>query len=381
METKTGIIFGNYFLLEEEFLLIFKEWYEARGKDFQKDLQEKIINQLENMIILSERWSESKGKTVQVVRRVKEQYDASKIYKAWEDITQRYFGNNKVSLIVAAKFGEQTYQWSNIIEEASVVKQSGIRIRQKGFVTIQEQIQNFEDTLAAQEVQEFLNKHYSDLLKSLGNYVLNIEDAKAMHALLAARKSTLNNVDFHFTGSTYDKIIFDSQKNAEGKRLDAFVNHIGQYNSQLFSVMNVNRINATSLNFLNLDDHRGFNSIFNNPDEVQPWLLDSLNSTSWLSGGDIVVVDNKGAVIYNIQLKTTNRGKTFDLAVSKLLDFTKKMVKLIEEENPETLAKLMFNTLKTTTYSDFVRTEEFYESKTYEMIKQKLEVKKIDISV
>jgi hypothetical protein len=136
-------------------------------------------------------------------------------------------------------------------------------------------------------------------LKTLGGYTLSLNEAKAMHELLEARRSVLNNVNFHFTGSTYDRIVFSSQRNAEGKRVDAFMNHVGKYNRQLFGLMSVGRVAGDSLKNIMLDDH-SFKDIFANTEEVQPWLVDSLNTASWLSGGDIIVVDNQGAVIYNI---------------------------------------------------------------------------------
>lgn len=136
--------------------------------------------------------------------------------------------------------------------------------------------------------------------------------------------------------------------------------------------MGVNRTTANELENLNLDDHNGFGTIFTNTDEVQPWLVDSLNNASWLSGGDVIVVNDKGAVIYNIQLKSTGKGKTFDLAASFLLTFAKKMAALIDENDPKQLARLMFDNLKTSTANEFQRTEEFFESEAFKMVQKTL---------
>lgn len=366
-----GIIFGSYILDEKEFLSIFKEWYKSKHEQLKIDLQVKVINQIEQMIKIGERVN-SKGKTVSSVKRIKGKYDAAKIYLAWEEITKEYFGNDSVTLVAAAKFGDKNFTWTNNINESELINSSGINIRKRGLNELQEKMKDFESIYVAQDVQDFLNSHFEDLLKTLGGYTLNIKEAAAMHELLETRKSALNNVDFHFTGSTYDKIVFSSQRNAEGKKLDAFMNHVGRYNAALFSAMRVNRLDATSLSSLNLDEHGGFGAIFSNTAEVQPWLLDSLNSASWLSGGDIVVVDKDGAVIYNIQLKSTGKGKTFDVAASFLLSFAKEMLTLIDQDNPEELAKLMYNKLKTTTANDFNRTEIFFESAAYDMVRKNL---------
>lgn len=369
-----GIIFGGYILDEREFLSIFTDWYKDKHLQLKQDLQVKIVNRIEEMVKISER-TNSKGKTVSSARRVKGKYDARQIYLAWETITKEYFGNDSISLIAAAKFDNESFTWTNNIKESEVINASGINIRKQGLNTLQEQMKDFESVYAAQDVQDFLNNHFSDLLKTLGGYTLNKQEAIAMHILLETRKSALNNADFHFTGSTYDKIVYNSQRNAEGKKLDAFMNHVGKYNSALFSAMAVNRLNAASLSNLPLDDHNGFNSIFANTNEVQPWLVDSLNSASWLSGGDIIVVNDKGAVIYNIQLKSTGKGKTFDVAASFLLSFTKQMIQLIDEDNPEELAKLMYNKLKTSTANEFKRTEDFLESAAYDMVLKNLKLK------
>lgn len=369
-----GIIFGQHFLTEEEFLSIFEQWYDVKHLEFQQDLQNKIIQPLQRMLIISSRIN-SKGKQVSSVRRAKGQYDAKKIYLAWEEITKDFFGNGKISLIGAGKFGSSSFTWTNVVDESAVMNASGINIQKKGLLELQDQMDDIESIFAAQDIQDFLNNHYSDLLKTLGGYTLSLNEAKAMHELLEARRSALNNANFHFTGSTYDRIVFSSQRNAEGKRVDAFMNHVGKYNRQLFGLMSVGRVAGDSLKNIMPDDHAGFGGIFANTGEVQPWLVDSLNTASWLSGGDVIVVDDQGAVIYNIQLKSTGKGKTFDLAASSLLKFATKMNELITAQDKKELARVMFDNLKTSTANDFVRTEEFFESKAYEMVMKELKLK------
>ncbi len=374
-----GIIFGGYILNEQEFLSVFEDWYKEKHAQLKQDLQVKIINRIEQMIHISERMN-SKGQTVASVRRVKGKYDAQQIYLAWESITRDYFGNDGVTLIAAAKFGNDSFMWTNNISESEVINASGINIRKKGLDELNNRMKDFESIYAAQDVQDFLNAHYQDLLRVLGSYTLDTQEALAMHALLEARKSVLNNADFSFTGATYDNIIFNSQRNAEGKRLDAFMNHVGQYNNQLFSAMKTNTLNAAQVRNLQLDDH-SFEKIFPNYPRTQPWLLDSLNNTSWLSGGDIVVVNDQGAVIYNIQLKSTGKGKTFDVAASFLLSFAHDMIKLIDAEDPKALATLMYNRLKTNSANDFQRADDFLESQAYEMVRRNLNLDNIDLKV
>lgn len=372
------IIFGGYALTFNEFKIIFDEWYQLRKEELLKELEINILAPLEKMINVSVTIDSDGNRNATVLsshgtaQKMKGAYDARKIMMAWENLSQKFFGNGQVSLIAAAKFGNEEYSWTNMIPESRVVQPGGIAVRKRKFQNLlSEEEQRMSSVYAAIDVQDYLNNHYKDLLKTLGDYCLNKSEALAMHQLLETKKSNLNNVNFHFTGSTYDKIIFNSQNNAEGKRLDAFMNHVGKYNKILFSLMTMKRVTGKSLENITLDEH-SFNDIFPRVDEVQPWLLYSLNSSSWLSGGDIIVVDDTGMVIYNIQLKSTGKGKTFDLAASRLFTLAEKMRKLLVKNDSEELAKTMFTQLKTATANEFTRTEEFFKEKIYEEVKKNL---------
>lgn len=130
------------------------------------------------------------------------------------------------------------------------------------------------------------------------------------------------------------------------------MNHVGQYHSELFNLLKGGHVSGEQLSTVHLkyfdDDFKDY--FANSPAQAQKWLLDSLNTTSWLTGGDIVVTDNKGKVIYNIQLKTTaaKYGKTFGVATSALVSFIQELINLIDQDsNVNTIAEYMFDKLKT----------------------------------
>lgn len=368
-----GIIFGDYLLTYDQFEPIFIEWYTQKKNDFATALQTEIIEPVQRMVKIDEisnKVMSSHGTAI----KIKGEYDANAIYSAWEHISLEYFGNSPVTLIVGAKFGESSFQWTNILNEKDVVNEKGINVRKKGLQKLQEQMQDNQAVFAAANIQNIINQHYESLLTQLDSYTLSKDEAIAMHQLLAARGSALNRPGF--TGSTYNQIVFGSQRNASGKQLDAFMNHMGDLHAQVFSLMSQGIIPAESLSDMTLEVEDDFPSIFQNTDQVQPWLVDSLNSASWLTGGDIVVVNSKGAVIYNIQLKTTSRGKTFDVAVSSLYEFATKMLALINEDaTPQELAQLMFKKLQTTSANDIDNTEKFYEEKIYELVEKNLKLR------
>lgn len=374
-----GIIFGGFLLSEEQFIPIFTTWYEEQKTNFRNALQTQIIDVIKQMVEVNE--SEKVVSKHGAAVRIKGQYDAKTIYMAWENLTKEYFGNGSISIIAGAKFGDKQYNWTKIIDESKVINEKGIYIQKKGLNALEEEMKDVETLYAAAEVQDIINNHFDNLVKALDTYTLSKEDAIELHQLLAYRKSKLNRPGF--TGSTYNQILFASQRNAAGKQLDAYMNHIGNYHRSLFAAMTMGIADAQSLKNLSSDITDDFNSMFaNNRSEIQTWLLDSLNTASWLTGGDIVVISDTGQVLYNIQLKTTGRGKTFEVASSSLLNFAVKMRNLIDADaQPEELAKAMYNELKTTSANEITNTEKFFEDGAYQLVEENLKLSKDSIKI
>lgn len=381
MAGNKGIIFGNYFMDYEMFKPIFIEWYSQKRESFKKALEEKVIAEIEQMVKIEN------GKVVNrhgmAVRTV--EYNARKIYLAWETISKDYFGNGSVSLLIGAKFGKNNYQWSQVVEENTIIDEKGIQVRKKALDKIQDAVDQSKGIYAAAQIQDIINKHINDMMKQLDTKMLDKPEARLMHQLLEARHSSLNNANFHFTGATYNQIIFGKQQNAAGKQLDAFMNHMGNLHNQVFNLLSTPTVSGNSLaNSLGSlqDIEDDFPMLFNNPYEVQPWLLDSLNSASWLTGGDIVVTDNKGKVIYNIQLKTTSKGKTFGVATSVLYSFATQMRDLINEDSsPEELAEIMFKKLSTSTANIAPTIEQMATENIYADIEKQLGLNKGSLKI
>lgn len=376
-----GIIFGGYLLSEEQFIPVFTTWYQERKVEFREALQTQIIDVIKRMVEIDE-----EGKVVNkngTAVKIKGQYDAKVIYTAWEKLTKEYFGNGTISIIAGAKFGSKNYQWTKILDESQVVNSKGIAVRSKGLKALEKQMKDIDTIYAAAEVQDIINNHFDNFVRALDSHELTEEDVTDLRQLLADRKSKLNKLDFT-TKSTYNNIFFASQQNAEGKRLDAYMNHVGNYHKSLFAAMTVGMADARSLNNLVNDVTDDFGTMFdNNRSEVQSWLLDSLNSAAWFTGGDIVVVGDTGQVIYNIQLKTTGKGKTYEVATSSLLNFAIKMRDLIdnEEAQPEELARVMYNRLKTTSANEISNTEKFFEEGAYNYVEENLKLPKGSLQV
>lgn len=372
-----GIIFGGFLLTKDEFKSIFKDWYAVRGEAFKASLQTDIVDVIDKMIESTTRIN-SKGATVAVDHRIKGEYSAQKVYAAWEKMSAEFFGNGTVSLLAGMSFGGKTYKWTNTIDEKDLMAASGIKVTKKGLKELEGKMTDVKAIMAADEVQDIINSHYKKLEGALIDYRMDEESAQKLHEILSYRKSTLQLR--HFTNENYEDTIFSGQRNADGKKLDAFMNHVGKHHVQLFDLLNGQRMSASSLSNTTInfqeDDFMSYFQTRSPFGEPQEWLLDSLNTAGWITGGDVVVVGEKGEVIYNIQLKTTagKSGKTFELSVKALFEFAKRLLSIFEEETtPDKIDKLceaMYEKLKTTSANNFEVAENILMDGTIEKIRK-----------
>lgn len=379
-----GIIFGGYLLSKEDFIPLFEEWYEQKGEALKIELV-KLQQEISEMIKREMSPSASNPNVMKMREHRTDKYNAKLIYEKWEKIQKDYFGNDAVTLVAITKFDDKQLTWSNNIEESQFMTASGINVTAAQFQKVVDNAFTSASTLAAaEEIQRFLQLHYGQMCTQLTSYHINVDEARTLHQTIPKKSSLFQNRHESFTGRTYGDIIFSSQGNAEGKQLDAFMNHIGQYNKQLFYLMSAGSANAQTLSQVkNFDTHNAFQDIFSNPHIVQPWLLASLNSASWLTGGDVIVIDNDGKVIYNIQIKSTMKGKNFELALSRLLSLVTRMINQTEKARfkPKQLAKLMYNSLKTTSSNNVEQSGKFIESEAYNMVRKNLKLSPISIDI
>lgn len=382
-----GIIFGGHLLDKDTFIKIFEEWYNEKNQKFYQDLVV-LKDEISQMYIMEARESQSHPGVWKNAMRRQSSYNAKKIYDRWEQIQKNYFGNNAVTLIAITKFGEKEWTWSQNIEEASVMTEGGINVTKTQLnAAVGSLDKDLAAYAAAKDIQDFFRKHYGDMCNQLTGYKMNNTDAEILHRTISSKSPLYQSRHESFTGRSYGEIIFASQGNAEGKQLDAFMNHIAQYNKELFGLMSTSVVNGDQLTNIEVDDHDGFSGIFSSPQKVQPWLLASLNSASWLTGGDVVVIDKSGAVIYNIQIKSTmaDSGKNFELALTRLESLIDRLIKRMEKmhENPKlkprTLANMMYKSLKTTSSNDVARSKSFMETEAYNTVRKNLNLSPINI--
>ena len=368
-----GIIFGDYLLSKDDFIPLFEQFYEEKGQDFIQDLH-LLKEKIDNMIEQNYTPSASNPNVLKLRTHRTAEYNAKLVYEEWERIQKDYFGNSAVTLIAITSFDGEQMTWSKNVQESELMTPGGINVTAAQLESI---FKTAAAAAAAEEIQQFLRIHYKQMCTQLTSYTLNTAEAASLHKIIPKKSALYVNRLEHFTGRTYGDIIFSTQGNAEGKQLDAFMNHIGQYNRELFSLMSAGVANNSTLEKVkSFDTHNQFKQIFQNPSIVQPWLLASLNSASWLTGGDVVVVDDTGKVIYNIQIKSTMSGKNFELALNRLSSLITRIIKKTEATRfkPKQLATIIYNSLKTSSTNEIAKTDKFIESKAYEMVVKNLKL-------
>lgn len=368
-----GIIFGDYLLNKSDFIPLFEQFYEEKGQDFIQNLR-LLKEKIDRMIKQKPTLSLSNSNMKKLINYRTAEYNAKLVYEEWERIQKDYFGNSAVTLIAITSFDGEQMTWSKNIKESELMTPGGINVTAAQFENI---FKTASAAAAAEEIQQFLRIHYQQMCTQLASYTLKTAEAAALHEIIPKRSALYTNRFEHFTGRTYGDIIFSTQRNAEGKQLDAFMNHIGQYNRELFSLMTAGVANKNTLEKVkNFDTHNQFKQIFQNPSIVQPWLLASLNSASWLTGGDVVVIDDTGKVIYNIQIKSTISGKNFELALNSLSLLIDRIIKKTEADSfkPNQLAEIIYNSLKTSSTNEIMDTEKFIESKAYDIVIKNLKL-------
>lgn len=364
-----GIIFGGYFLNEQEFKEVFKAWYNTEYYNEFIEAINKLLNQIK-----------SKSK--------------QEIFTKWNEIEERYFKNPKVTLIAAIKLegeGAKKYSWTKNIPEENALTTNTINL---GAEKVKEALMDVADESAAARLNTLMNEHYQHLLDSLNNSPNDTEanqlfnyyrykNAKTLKKLASriGKQSVLNSQDFK--GIVISKILYGSNISngkvtngmvgAEGKIIDAYMQHIAARHRIILKwFSNISSVEAKKVDE-EFKKHKGVRE--EEKLNFIPLLISSLNNVSWWSGGDIVVYNKNRKVIYNIQLKTTiYQQQSYHISTKKLI----KVLNLLSsniKQSADVMAELMFKNF----YNDAANIASDFENKVnniaIESVKQALNLK------
>lgn len=310
-----GILFGGFFLTKDEFITLFKEFLQSEiGEKFLLD-----VRRLEQDI----------GKKTK-----------QEVFTEWERLQTDYFKNPNVKLLVGVKLHDSTakgFEWSSIIDESAAIAQGSISLSTSA---VRDALLELNASEKALLIDKLLKQHYQSLITSLGETPPEDQDRWALCNYYKSKDNeTLRKFSkkINFTKPVgflrkilegeYEEHLFDhislwqsvygKMVNAEGKVADAYMNHMGAKHTLLFNIMSkdvtevsLDEINKT-FNGKSVKEEEGSNFV--------QLLLDSLNTTPWIAGGDIVIYGHNRKIIHNIQLKTTKfKAQGFHIRLNKL---------------------------------------------------------------
>lgn len=340
-----GIIFKGFLLSRDEFIQIVKT---EIGQSIMTDLQKDITNLLELDF-----------------------KNANLIFNQWNEIQKKYFFPTTI-LGVSIEMPDEsnkTYTFSTSVAESETLGGNDIVFKKIMAIKMSE------------EAQDILNKHYMQMLAEINSSTFSKEEAQYFHIYLwyqfqkvtsysklaktaiqktrndRAINSAKTRYKEHYTNQPYNKIYGALPGfSKEGKQLDAFMNHMGAHHANLFN--NSSTIASSVLpSLLNLSKSVGTEE----GSHFFYLLLESLNTTPWYAGGDIVVVDETGQVIYNIQLKSSARSNArFKIRTNQLYRQLLQIQNAYLSTNLEKAANIIYDALKIETANDPGPREEDY---------------------
>lgn len=258
-------------------------------------------------------------------------------YIVWEKLQQDILLNQNyaVSLLFIENINspEGDYSYKYATKEQNVLSNRGKLTR----------LSQLSQKLFHESIEEQINNHLLEFLNNINTYnmrwkfiqeIFNTGDSDSKRNAANARWKTHN--------WTYKNILYGDNPNWQGNAADAFINHMAHLHVQVFDGKSVDNKNLFATSVFNEEKDNIFNLLYA-----------SKNSTSWITGGDIIIKYNNQ--IYNIQLKTgqmlqqgKRRSRIGDkISTAKFLTFIKELKAEIQNKNIEEIISKMYEELKT----------------------------------
>lgn len=336
-----GIIFHDLFLDKELFNSIFKEYYKEKQADIELTVQS-LLDLLNNYNVKSV----TKGM-------------AAEFQRLWKQFQYQVLLNEKPLQLLTVYRDDRDLgtnsQFSTIIDQERVEK--AVKTRrgwQYGINTGDEIIKDSFEVIKARQVENFLQNHAGQLLKQLYYEEIKRPVAEALHDY---HSDLLNEIYTtsdrkkrqHITGLVWHKLIYGELHfmQWQGNAYEAYFNHMANHEPELFDYLSEHGKEMTAnfnlkANKTVFEEEGGYTFNLGNFPKL---MMGQVNDIPWFAGGDIVIINNKGEVIYNIQLKTTSAQTVFPEKVSALKTF---LINFIDAETIEEKTELLFNEFKNT---------------------------------
>ena len=313
----SGIIFADLFVnSEEDFVRYFTEYFNANRVNVENAIAQ-----------LTQTLTNIQTKTLNVDM-------ADKFHQDWNNFQKVVLLNDKdLELIVGYRAPGKTAVTMSTVIPISEATQGGNLI-QTGNEAVRRAVALGKQVQKAQEVEAALTTHLNGFITMLNTKI----SPQEKEILITDRMSAIPDKWKKMSGRLTD--LLDDRKWQDifyanyytgqglGKAYDAYMNHVANHHTAVYSYLASGGANSETLQVPRIK-----NSVYTEEGGVSgnfPYLLnESLNTTGWYTGGDIVIVDPQTmSVVYNIQLKTTQEGETktrgtkipsnFNIAIEKL---------------------------------------------------------------
>lgn len=282
-------------------------------------------------------------------------------YFEWEKFQMEILKNPKVELLAMLN-----YRNTGINTELVFTDEAQI-LTEKGSLSMR-RLAQIEETLKNIYKYETIAKHLEQMINSIRDYTLTNRpknDSEWTYIFdlpkgeFSEVKKRLSDIRWGNVNKkpSYLWIVYGSTStaknvNARGKMADAFLNHMGKMHKSLFSASS--NFPTTLSDFKDLPDN-----VRNEENTALKFgflklLLESLNTTPWFTGGDLITVDRTGKVDLNIQLKTSkgNSGYVGSISYKNLATWLDEIINDFTLISNKDIAEKFYNNLKTSTVSE-----------------------------
>lgn len=363
MINQEGIVFGGYFLYKEEFKKIFQEFWDS-------DLKNVFIDKIQSII---------KNYVIEVNGNILEAKNPKALYNTWEQINTEVFGNAPVSLLGILKWGKE-YHYTFVKEESDLINRytsQKIQVNRK----LMEKYRKTLNAIYQSKIEMALETHFEDMQKSIDKVKLTKVEGHNVHLTLGKYyKNTewyKRVQDTQMTNKSLFDIFYSKNKvAAQGQMYDAFINHISRKHVEYLRALN------------NLDDPVELPSLNKSVySEEGRWnfiqlVIDSLNSTAWYRGGDAIAADSRTRqVLFNIQVKSGMKGRSWDIASVQFLTFINNLNSILNKTGEE-IAVFLYENLKITmaTSVDSKKIDEDLEKEILDNVRKNLKLSGLTIN-
>lgn len=342
-----GIIFGGYLLCKEDFITIFKEFYEQKNQEFLTKYQTLVNSYKRNIKI-----------------------NKAAILKTFEKISKELFGNDEIQLLAMIQMPDSNnYNFTKTVNENKFYSKNTLSLSKN---RLKQVLLDYQNNINAQILQDELNRHLSDFLNDVSSIPDNNWELIYLHIYYYYHVTTEK---LHFSDKTYDEIIYRGINQKQGQKVDAFMNHIANYHREILSYLqNIDLMNENYREILfdkSVKTEEGSNFC--------QLLLNSLNHTTGLASGDLVVTDSSHKVIYNIQLKSTISKKGSQSYHLNLKEYNQMLKDLGESMkiNSTEIAETLYEYFKTTSSNEINEAESKLDESSLNFVRKNLGLKEI----